>query len=93
MNNSFSSFSKILNGINSTLNIVNKAVPLYKEVSPMISTVNKTYKNIKNNKTNISNTIKLLKLKNTIKKDITPKINTQPNNKIQNNINNPKFFI
>ena len=99
MNNSSTSLSKILNGINSTLNIANKAIPLYQQTKPMIKTVKHTYNTLKNNKIDLSNMIKLIKVKNAIKKDMTNKneVIQQPTKIITNstysNINNPKFFI
>lgn len=99
MNNSGTSLSKILNGINSTLNIANKAIPIYQQTKPMIKTVKQTYNTIKNNKNDLSNMIKLMKVKNAIKKDMTNKneVVSQPTKTISNstysNINNPKFFI
>ncbi len=100
MNNSGTSLSKILNGINSTLNIANKAIPLYQQTKPMIQSVKQTYNTIKNNKNDFSNMIKLMKIKNAIKKDMsnslttnTPSINKKIKNSTYSNINNPKFFI
>ena len=96
MNNNSGIFTNVLNGINSTLNIVNKAIPIYKEAKPIISTVTNTYKKVKNNGADLKKVIKLMKLKNEIKKD-------NSTNNIQNTfnlpkttnqtINNPKFFI
>lgn len=96
MNNNSSIFTNVLNGINSTLNIVNKAIPIYKEAKPIINTVTNTYKKVKNNGADLKKVIKLMKLKNKIKKD-------NSTNNIQNTfnlpkttnqtINNPKFFI
>jgi len=96
MNNNPGIFNNVLNGINSTLNIVNKAIPIYKEAKPIINTVTSTYKKVKDNGKEIPNLIKLMKLKNEIKKDVST-------NNIQNTfnlpkttnqtINNPKFFI
>jgi len=96
MYNTTSSLSKVLSGINNTLNIMNKAVPLYKEVCPVIKNINNTYKTIKNNKSNLTNTIKLLKIKNAIKKDLNLKVIQNKENKkieLNNNLNNPTFFI
>ena len=62
--------------------------------------INSTYKNIKTNKTDLSSMIKLIKLKNTIKKDMRNNTISIPNNKSNtitkntyNSINNPTFFI
>lgn len=100
MNNDPSTLTKILSGINNTLNIANKAMPLYKEAKPIFKTINSTYKNIKTNKTDLSSMIKLIKLKNTIKKDMRNNTISIPDNKSNtitkntyNSINNPTFFI
>ena len=98
--NESSSLTKILSGINNSLNIANKVVPLYKEAKPILSSINKTYKNIKTNKTDLSSMIKLMKLKNTIKKDmnnasqnISNTTHTTITKDTYKNINNPTFFI
>lgn len=101
MNNDPSTLTKILSGINNTLNIANKAMPLYKEAKPIFKTINNTYKNIKTSNGDISSMIKLMKLKNTIKKDMnnntishtTNNVPTTINKDSYNNINNPTFFI
>lgn len=96
MNNNPGILTNILNGINGTLNIVNKAIPIYKEAKPIINTVTTTYKKVKDNGNDLKKVIKLMKLKNEIKKD---SINNKQNTLIQtkpitnSNINNPKFFI
>ena len=74
------SFTKIFGTINNTLNIMNKAMPVYKEIKPIINNINKVFK--KNN-----NIISILKTKQ-IHNKITKKT---LNNK--NIYNNPKFFI
>lgn len=96
MNNNPATLSKILTGINNTLNIANKVMPLYKEAKPLVQTVTKTYKNIKNNKNDLSNIIKLVKANNIIKKEE----NNSSYNKTKliksdsyNKSNNPTFFI
>lgn len=96
MNNNPGILTNVLNGLNSTLNIVNKAIPIYKEAKPIINTVTNTYKKVKNNGADLKKVIKLMKLKNEIKKDVSstniqntfnlPKTTNQT-------INNPKFFI
>ena len=101
MNNDPSTLTKILSGINNTLNIANKAMPLYKEAKPIFKSINNTYKNIKTNKTDLSSMIKLMKLKNTIKKDmnintisnIEDDISTTITKDTYNSVNNPTFFI
>ena len=101
MNNDPTTSTKILSSINNTLNIANKAMPLYKEAKPIFKTINSTYKNIKTNKTDLSSMIKLMKLKNTIKKDmntntisnIEDNISTTITKDTYNSVNNPTFFI
>ena len=100
MNNDPTTLTKILSSINNTLNIANKAMPLYKEAKPIFKTINNTYKNIKTNKTDLSSMIKLMKLKNTIKKDmsnnsisIQDDIHNTITKDTYNSINNPTFFI
>ena len=90
--------TKILSGINHTLNIANKAIPVYTQAKPLVKKGIDTYNNIKNNNTSISNLIKLNKIKNQIKKDMNTKNISIPDfiskqNTKNNNINNPKFFI
>lgn len=96
MNNNPGILTNILNGINGTLNIVNKAIPIYKEAKPIINTVTSTYKKVKDNGNDIKKVIKLMKLKNELKKDISTNNNENTFNlpKTTNQtINNPKFFI
>ena len=87
---------KILSGINHTLNIADKAIPVYTQAKPLVKKGIDTYNNIKNKNTSISNLIKLNKIKNQIKKDMInkniPDFISKQNAK-NNNINNPKFFI
>lgn len=98
MNNSPIGISKVLNSINTTLNIANKAIPLYNQAKPIVSTITKTYKTIKTNRKEIPQLIKLIKVKNQIKKDMNNNISI-PNNELKqsniqyNKINNPTFFI
>ena len=96
MNNNTGILNNVLKGINSTLNIANKAIPIYKEAKPIINTFTSTYKKIKDNKNEIPNLIKFMKIKNELKKDISTdniqnKFNLQKTT--NSNINNPKFFI
>lgn len=99
MNNNPGTFNKILNSINSTLNIANKVVPIYKEAKPIINTVTSTYKKVKDNGNDIKKVIKLMKFKNEIKKEQNINTNNFQNTYNQtittnnSNINNPKFFI
>ena len=103
MNNDPTTLTKILSSINNTLNIANKAMPLYKEAKPILKTINNTYKNIKTNKNDLSSIIKLMKLKNTIKNDMNQHQNNMLpisnnnqktiTNTTYSNINNPTFFI
>lgn len=92
MNNNSGTLNKILNGINNTLNIANKAIPIYNQSKPIINTAKETYKTIKNSSSDISKMIKLMKVKNQIKKDMNNKEPIMPNT-TYSNINNPKFFI
>ena len=97
MNNNPTTLSRILNGINTSLNIANKVMPIYKEAKPIITTVGNTYKNLKNNKNDLTNIIKIIKANNTIKKKFnnTTNINIKRTklNKTYSNNNNPTFFI
>ena len=99
MNENPNTLSKILYGINHTLNIANKAIPVYAQAKPLVKKGYDTYNNIKNNKNNLSNTIKLLKIKNQIKKDMSNKIPitniniTSKSKSKYSNTNIPKFFI
>ena len=99
MNNNPTTLTKILNGINNTLNIANKVVPLYKEAKPIFNTVTTTYKTLKENGKDIPKLIKLMKIKNELKKDMNFSTNnTLIENKLitnntYNNSNNPTFFI
>jgi len=96
MNNNPSMVNKILNGISSSLNIVNKVVPIYKEAKPLINSVSSSYKKIRTSGKDINQVIKFMKLKNIIKKDIGTNNNENTFNlpKTTNQtINNPKFFI
>lgn len=97
MNNS-NGLSKILNGINTTLNIANKAIPIYNQAKPLVTNINKTYKTFKKTSKDIPQIIKLMKVKNKIKKDMTTKPSSfKPAQKINtnsySNLNNPTFFI
>lgn len=92
MNNSYN-LTKILNGINSTLNIANKAIPIYNQAKPLVSNLNKTYKTLKNNSKDIPQLIKLMKVKKQIKQDMNNTPVTTPKARNYYNTNNPKFFI
>lgn len=91
------SLNKILNGINNTLNIANKVMPIYKEAKPIFQTVSSTYKNIKNNKNELSSILKLIKIKNELKKETNLTTYNKETKLITKdtytNTNNPKFFI
>ena len=99
MNENPTTLSRILYGINHTLNIANKALPVYVQAKPLVKKGYDTYNNLKNNKDSFKNTIKLLKVKNQIKKDMAKPIpisNINITSKKKNNYsntNNPKFFI
>ena len=95
MNYENTNLTKILNGINHTLNIANKAIPVYNQAKPLVKKGIDTYSNIKNNNIKLSNIFKLMKIKNQVKKDMNTNV-TIPNFKTKNtfsNTNNPKFFI
>ena len=99
MNENPTTLSRILYGINHTLNIANKALPVYVQAKPLVKKGYDTYNNLKNNKDSFKNTIKLLKVKNQIKKDMAKPIPISNINIISktksnySNTNNPKFFI
>ena len=95
MNNE-TTISKLLNGVNYGLNIANKAVPIYNQAKPLVKKGIDTYNSIKNSNNSISKYIKLFKLKNVIKNDMSK--STVNNSFKQNeanikNTNNPTFFI
>lgn len=97
MNNS-SGLSKILSGINTTLNIANKVVPIYNQAKPLVTNINKTYKTLKNTSKELPQLIKLMKVKNQIKKDMNTKSTSfkhslKSNSNNYSNTNNPTFFI
>ena len=92
MNYEENAISKILKGINHSLNIANKAIPVYNQAKPLVKKGIDTYNNIKSNNT-ILNTMKLLKVKNQIKKDMKTNIPNFVTKKNYNNTNNPNFFI
>lgn len=93
MNNNPGIFNGVLKGISSTLNIANKVIPIYKEAKPIFNTVTSTYKKVKDNGNDIKKVMKLMKLKNEIKKEQNIKIENNKNSNTYSNINNPKFFI
>mgnify|MGYP004570124121 FL=1 len=66
------SFSKVLSGISKSLGIVNQAIPIYKEIKPMISNARKVIDIAKEfNKTNNLKTIDVSEKKEVVKKNIT----------------------
>ena len=75
------SLSSIINGTSKTLNFVNQAIPVIKQISPMM----------KNAKTmfNVMNEFK--KIENPAKKEITN--NTKVEEVLTNGNNSPTFFI
>lgn len=93
MNNNTDTLSKILTGINNTLNIANKTIPIIKETKPIINGAKETLNNFKSTGNDIKKMYKLLKLKNQIKKDTKNISITKPTNIKYTNTNNPKFFI
>lgn len=95
MNNNTGTLSKVLTGINNTLNIANKALPIVKEAKPIFNTAKQTINTFKATGNDLQKMIKLIKVKNQIKKDINNNIKTPTTTKtsIYSNTNNPKFFI
>jgi len=93
MNNNPGILSKILTGINSTLNIANKTIPIIKEAKPIINTTRETLNNFKSTGNDIKKMYKLMKLKNQIKNDTKNISIPKSNNIMYKNTNNPKFFI
>ena len=75
---------KLLNGIKYSLNIANRAIPIYTEAKPLLKKGIDTYNNIKNNKT--FNTLFKTKKIQIGKKDYN-------STKYISKDNNPKFFI
>lgn len=68
---------KIINGINKTLGMLNKAIPLYQQVKPIL-----------NNATSLNNILNMIK-----KDDDNKIIKKEPNKKIKKVSNNlPTFF-
>lgn len=66
------SFSKVLSGISKGLGIVNQAIPIYKEIKPMISNARKVIDIAKEfNKTNNLKNIDVSEKKEVVKKNIT----------------------
>ena len=66
------SLSKILSSISKGLGIVNQAIPIYKEIKPMISNARKVIDIAKEfNKTNNLKTIDVSEKKEVVKKNIT----------------------
>lgn len=82
------SFTKILGGISKTLGIVNQAIPIYKEMKPMIGNARKIISIVKEfGNTNITET---KKIKNSTNNKI---IDIDAKEKIDNyNQSNPVFF-
>ena len=78
------SFSTVLGGLSKTLNVVNQAIPLYKQVTPMISNARKAISLIKEfSNTSINKTL------TNINENVKPTI--QSHVKIDNK-NRPTFF-
>lgn len=96
MNNNPGTLNKVLSGINNTLTIANKALPIIKETKPLMNNVSKTYQTFKNSGKDFQKMMKLIKVKNQIKKDINEQLSKTPSIKFlstYSNTNNPKFFI
>lgn len=78
------SFSKILSGISKGLGTMNQAIPIYKEVKPMLENARKVLDIAKEfNKTSNTKTIDVTPKKEVVTNNTTPKINTS----------NPVFFL
>ncbi len=81
----------VLTGISKTLNIANKAIPIYKQVKPMISNIGPVFKMVKgltsSPKKTSTSSIRKISTKNPIKN------NTIKQNSSFNNTNNPVFFL
>lgn len=76
------SLSKVLTGLSKGLGIVNQAIPIYKEVKPMVSNARKVLSVVKEiNKPN--NNTKIIDIEP--KKEVTEKVTP-------NNNNSPVFF-
>lgn len=77
------SLSKILSGLSKGLGIVNQAIPIYKEVKPMVSNARKVLDVVKEiNKPNKDTKV----IDITPKKEVTEKVTPLKNN------NTPVFF-
>ena len=50
MYNEETTFTRILRSVNHTLNVVNKAIPVYTQAKPLVKKGINTYNNIKTNK-------------------------------------------
>lgn len=75
------SFSKVLSGLSKALGVANQAIPLYKEIKPMVSNARKVLSVVK--EFNKTNTIKVTNKEN--KKVI-------PDKGITPSTSNPVFF-
>lgn len=78
------SFTKILGGLSKTLNVVNQAIPLYNQITPMISNARKAINLVKE----FSNT-SVNKAITNINDNVRPNI---PKNLTIENKNRPTFF-
>jgi hypothetical protein len=76
--------TKIIGGLQRTLNFANQLIPLYKETKPLLNNARNTFNTIK--KWSYNNIEKIPDNKNI--KDIKEKINTLKSI----NLNNPTFF-
>ena len=78
------SLSKVLSGISKTLGIVNQAIPIYKEIKPMVTSARKVFEIAKEfNKTSDVKTIDVVP-----KKEVTESVTSE---KLANG-SNPVFF-
>lgn len=78
------SFTTVLGGLSKTLNVVNQAIPLYNQISPMISNARKAISLVKEfSNTSINKTI--TNINDNVKPTIAKHINID-------NKNRPTFF-
>lgn len=81
------SFSKVIGGISKTLGIVNQAIPIYKEVKPVVGKATGLYSIVKEFK----NTPTIQKNTENVKKTVTHEVPQTQKKKISSS-NSPIFF-
>ena len=88
-------FSNILSGASKALNVANQAIPLYRQVKPvinnikMVGKIGREFTKMGNSNSNISSNDTNLDNENSINNEISNDIS----NNINNNVPNPTFFI